>query len=70
MMTAGWNTPDTWTGQSFPIYIWLYKDKAHGCGGQGLILPSLLNDDDILENVDLLIDSLCQGNSAPSIPSP
>ena len=47
--------------------MWLYKDKAHGFGGQGLIL-SLLNDDDVLENVDRLIDYFCQGNSAPLRP--
>lgn len=48
--------------------MWLYKDKAHGFGGQGLILSSLLNDGDVLENVDPLIDYFCQGNSAPLHP--
>lgn len=56
MMRVGWNTPDLWAGQSFPIYMWLYKDKAPGFEGQDLILSSLLNDDDLLENVDSLID--------------
>ena len=58
MMTAGQNTQDLWAGQSFPIYMYLYKDRAHGFGGQGLILSSLLNDDDLLENVGSLIDYL------------
>ena len=47
-----------------------YKDRAQGFGGQGLILSSLLNDCDLLENVDSLIDYLYQGNPVPSIHSP
>lgn len=61
-MTGRWNTPGLKAAQPLPIYMWLYKDTAHGFGGQGLILSSLLNDD-LLENVDPLTDYSCQRNS-------